>query len=171
MSNKYQALPGDIQELREGMNNSSDKEELRRFQAVYLRKVHNLSVKEISAITSFSADWVRHLHSNYRREGVKALLSKASGGRYHENMSLQDEEAFITPFLEKAKSGGILEVGQIHRAYEKAVGREVSSSVIYLLLHRHNWRKIAPRPRHPKADEVVQKAFKKTGQKSLEKRK
>lgn len=75
MSNKYQPLPGDIVELREGMNKSSDKEEFRRFQAIYLRKAHNLSVKEISEITCFSVGWIGQLHSTYRHEGVNGLFS------------------------------------------------------------------------------------------------
>jgi len=30
------------------------------------------------------------------------------------------------------------------------------------MLERHGWRKIAPRPSHPKADPQAQEAFKKT---------
>ena len=66
------------------------------------------------------------------------------GGRRNENMSSSEEDAFIKPFLESAKEGGILEVGRIHRAYEKELGREVKKSVVYLLLHRHNWRRLPP---------------------------
>jgi hypothetical protein len=32
---------------------------------------------------------------------------------------------------------------------------------IYRLLHRHRWRKLVPRPRHPKANAEEQATFKK----------
>jgi transposase len=38
----------------------------------------------------------------------------------------------------------------------------LARSTIYRLLERHGWRKVMPRPRHPKADVAAQAAFKKT---------
>jgi hypothetical protein len=37
----------------------------------------------------------------------------------------------------------------------------VARSTIYRLLGRHGWRKVVPRPRHPKTDLAAQSAFKK----------
>ena len=132
------------------MKKSKDKDEFRRFQAVWLRMAKGLSVEKISKITCYSKSWVRRLHSLYKNGGIEELAVSARGGRHNENMTLKEEEKFIAPFLEKGKAGGILEVSEIHRAYEKVMGRKVSTSVIYLLLHRNGWRKIAPRPQHPK---------------------
>jgi hypothetical protein len=36
-----------------------------------------------------------------------------------------------------------------------------SNSTVYNLLHRHGWRKLMPRPFHPKRDLAAQNAFKK----------
>jgi hypothetical protein len=47
-------------------------------------------------------------------------------------------------------------------AYEKAIGHATSDSTVYNLLHRHGWRKLMPRPFHPKRDVAAQNAFKKT---------
>jgi hypothetical protein len=47
--------------------------------------------------------------------------------------------------------------------HEQALGRKVPKSTVYRMLARHGWRKVVPRPRHPKFDAVVQTAFKKTG--------
>ena len=38
----------------------------------------------------------------------------------------------------------------------------MAESTIYRLLDRHGWRKLVPRPVHPKADLEEQAAFKKT---------
>ena len=51
---------------------------------------------------------------------------------------------------------------EIKAAFEAEVGKVVAKSTIYRMLERCNWRKIAPRLRHPKADLAAQAAFKKT---------
>ena len=61
-------------------------------------------------------------------------------------------------------NGQILEVGKVHDALCERTGRRIQRSVTYKLLHRHDWRKIVPRSRHPRADQEAQASFKKTGQ-------
>lgn len=170
MSNKYQSLSCNISELESRMRTSKNKDEFRRFQVVWLRASKGLSVNEIAAATCYSVSWIRQLHSIYRQEGIDAIALSEKGGRYNENMSESEEDAFIKPFLESAKEGGILEVSRIHRAYEKELGREVKKSTVYLMLHRHDWRKISPRPTHTKTDKDAQDTFKKTGLQSSKKR-
>ncbi len=67
-------------------------------------------------------------------------------------MSPEEEAAFLAPFFAQAQRGGILVVAPIKTAYEQALGRKVVGSTVYRLLARHGWRKIAPRPRHPKGN-------------------
>jgi hypothetical protein len=59
-------------------------------------------------------------------------------------------------------AGKIATVAQIQHAFEQLVSHEVDDSTIYRLLHRHQWRKLMPRARHPQADEEAQEQFKKT---------
>ena len=56
----------------------------------------------------------------------------------------------------------MLIVSSIHRDYEQEIGHKVPPSTIYRMLERHGWRKIVPRPSHPKADPESQASFKKT---------
>jgi transposase len=65
-------------------------------------------------------------------------------------------------FLKRAEQGRLLEVSRVKQAYEQVVGHGVPKSTVYRMLGRHGWRKLAPRPRHPQADEARQQAFKKT---------
>ena len=53
-------------------------------------------------------------------------------------------------------------IGEIKKAYEAKVGKEVAESTIYRLIARQGFRKIVPYKRHPKADVEEQEAFKKT---------
>jgi len=84
------------------------------------------------------------------------------GGRRRENLSHEREAELLKPFLESASHGGILVVGQIKPQLEAALGRTMALSSVYKLLHRHNWRKLAPDKRHPQSDPVAQDDWKKT---------
>ena len=79
--------------------------------------------------------------------------------------SADEERLFLSSFLKKSARGEILVVSEIKKAYEKAVGHRVPKSTIYRIVARHGWRKIAPRPRHPKGDAVLQEEFKKNSPK------
>ncbi|OGB30392.1 MAG: hypothetical protein A3F78_08805 [Burkholderiales bacterium RIFCSPLOWO2_12_FULL_61_40] len=69
------------------------------------------------------------------------------------------------PLRVQAREGGILVVGQIKPHLEEALGRPISLSSVYTLLHRHDWRKLAPDKRHPQSDPVAQEEWKKNSPK------
>ena len=68
----------------------------------------------------------------------------------------------IDSFKEKARRGQIATAIQIQQAYEQKCGFAVHKTTIYRLLERHQWRKIVPRPNHPKKDANAVDEFKKT---------
>ena len=69
------------------------------------------------------------------------------------------------PFLEQAATGGVLVVGQIKVALDARLGREAALASVYNLLHRHDWRKLAPDKRHPQSDLLAQEDWKKNSPK------
>jgi transposase len=77
---------------------------------------------------------------------------------------MDQERQFLLRFLDQASHGGVLIVSEIKRAFETLVGYKVAKTTIYRMLDRHGWRKIMPRPHHPKSDAKAQKGFKKTAQ-------
>jgi hypothetical protein len=77
-------------------------------------------------------------------------------------MTLSGEKALLACFAKAAGAGEMLNVHDLKAAYEQAIGHPTSNSTIYNLLNRHGWRKLTPRPFHPKRDIAAQKAFKKT---------
>jgi hypothetical protein len=84
-------------------------------------------------------------------------------------MNREEEERFLAPFLEKASKGGILVVSEIKEALDRRLGRKVALSSAYNLLHRHNWRKLAPDKRHPQSDIQIQDEWKKNSRTHLPK--
>jgi transposase len=170
MTNQYQAMVVDKAALADALRDAKDIGEYKRLQAVHLRDTLGMTVDAIALATGFSISHVKHIHSDFRRDGLKAVISKSKGGRYHEHQSVEEEEAFIAPFIEEAKAGHVLEVSRIHRALEESLGKKLRVQNTYNLLHRHGWRKITPRPKHPQGDPLAQEAFKKTGRTSSLKR-
>ena len=93
-------------------------------------------------------------------------MSKPKGGRHRQNLTVEQEKKLLLPFLQQAAAGGVLVVAPMPAAYEQALGRPVHPSVVYRALHRQGWRKIQPRPRHPKTNAAVQEEFKKSARPS-----
>lgn len=110
------------------------------------------------------------LHSRWKREGPHLFEIKKTGGRLRENLTLEEEKSLLEPFKKEGGEGGILDVKVIHEAYQKAIGKKIALSTTYRMLERHHWRKIMPRPRHPKGNLAAQEAFKKSGRRSLRER-
>lgn len=167
MANKYQAMVVDTFSIEVALRDAKDIGEYKRLQAVHLRNSLGLGVEDIALATGFSVSHVKHIHSAFRRDGLPAVISKNKGGRYHAHLTHVQEEAFIAQFIDIANAGHVLEVSKIHCALEEKIAKPLHVQITYRMLHRHGWRKIAPRPKHPSSDLVAQETFKKTGQKSL----
>jgi transposase len=131
-----------------------------RIQMVLLRE-GGMTQPAIAAAMGVSLSTVNRAHMAYDRDGIKALKPKPNGGRKHENMSLAEEKALLARFAKAAGAGEMLNIHHLKAAYEKAIGHSTSDSTVYNLLHRHGWRKLMPRPFHPKRDLAAQNAFKK----------
>ena len=99
--------------------------------------------------------------STYNRLGVAAVETAGKEGRRNEYLTLEEEEQFLAPYFARAEAGEITTTAEIWKAFESHVGHHVDDSTIYRLLNRHGWRKLMPRPRHPKADPQAQEQFKK----------
>jgi hypothetical protein len=84
-------------------------------------------------------------------------------------MTVEEEKAFLEPWVAEAEKGGVLIVPPIHKALEQACGRTIAPSTVYRLLARHGWRKIAPDTYHPKRDVAAQDDFKKNSAKQWRK--
>lgn len=166
MGKKVEFNPKQRAEIGNALKSAKSKEEYQRALCLCLRVEEGLGAKQIAKILGMSFGGVRNIHSKYLRRGGLILKNAPIGGRLHANLSLVEEKEFLAPFEKKAEKCGILVVSEIHRAYEKHFGTKEPASTIYRLLARQGWRKVAPRPSHPKADLSAQEAFKKTFQTS-----
>ena len=141
-------------------------EQLRQAQAVILPLRFAMSLEQTAEMTGLSASWVSMQRNRFiQGKAVGDGTVPARAGRRRQNFTLEEETAVLKPFLEQAREGGILVVDQIKRDLEQALGHPMSLSSVYTLLHRHNWRKLAPDKRHPQSDPVAQDEWKKNSSK------
>lgn len=109
-------------------------EGLRQAQAVVLPLEWGLSLEQTAQIIGVSVGWACQLRRRFvRTGGVPDSGRGRRGGRRHENMTPDEEVAFLAPFFEKAKAGGILVVGEIKRAMDVRLGRKVALASAYNL--------------------------------------
>jgi transposase len=132
-----------------------------RWGIIYHALIAPRKAEEIARDMGVSITTVRRVISTYNRLGLAALETPGKGGRRHEYMSVEQEHRFLQPFFAQAERGAIATAEQIQQAFEAEVKHEVHITSIYRLLARHGWRKLVPRPRHPKANAGEQDAFQK----------
>ena len=135
---------------------------VKRWMVIRHALVNPSSAKEIALNTGMAEQSVHNLIAAYNREGEKAVETKGKGQRQKANLTIEEEKEFLQPFFEKAEKGQITTAGEIKESLENALGHSVHKTTVYRLLDRHGWRKIAPRPAHPKTNKEEQEEFKKT---------
>jgi transposase len=131
-----------------------------RIQMVLLREA-GMTQPAIAEAMGVSLSTVNRAHMAFDWGGLAALAPKPRGGRIRENMTLAEEKALLARFAQAAGAGEMVNILDLKAAYEQAIGRPTSNSTIYNLLARHGWRKLMPRPHHPKRDLAAQDTFKK----------
>ena len=152
---------GQVRRLKTALRWKIPPEQRQRIQMVLLRE-SGMTQPLIAAAMGVSLSTVNRAHMAYDRGGLDALKPRPSGGRKRENMTLEEEKALLARFAKAAGAGEMLNIHDLKAAYEKAIGHETSNSTIYNLLARHSWRKLMPRPFHPKRNIAAQNSFKKT---------
>lgn len=156
MASMYVFSEEEITTIEKARKENKDKRVEARLKALELR-AKGATAKEVSEATGFHPASVTRLVAKYRDHGLEAITGNHYGGN-RRNMSVEEEAAILAPFRERAEKGEIIEVKEIEAAYQAAVDHPISASQIYFVLHRHGWRKIMPRSRHPKkaSDETIE---------------
>ena len=149
-----------IRELKTALRWKIPAGQRQRIQMVLLRE-SGMTQSAIAAAMGVSLSTVNRAHMAFDRGGIKALKPKPIGGRQRENMTLSEEEALLVRFGQAAGAGEMLNIHDLKAAYEQAIGHPTSNSTVYNLLARHGWRKLMPRPFHPRRDLAAQDDFKK----------
>jgi len=142
-------------------------DDLRCAQAVLLPAVLGATLEQTAAMLGVGRATVGRCQAKVRRHLTHpAELDPQWGGRRRAAMSVEEELEFLQPWAESATDGGMLIVAPLRAALAQRLGHPVTHSVVYRLLARHGWRKVAPDTRHPKSDPLTQEQWKKNSQMS-----
>jgi transposase len=144
---------------------TTDVTELRQALSILLPAYCGCTLEETAKVLGVGRATVPRLQAAFRLAardtGTPKRRAASWGGRRRALMSEQEEGEFLEPWARLAKEGRVLVLSPIRAALAQRLGRPVPASVVYRLLERHGWRKLAPDTRHPKSDPTVQEAWKK----------
>ena len=167
MSRPRRFDPLAIKRARTAVADAQSAEELRCAQAILLPALVGVTLDETAALLGVGRASVSRLQARFRQRGNRRkVLPRNWGGRRRALLTAAEEKAFLAPWVKQAKEGRMLVVSALRAAFAQRVGRPVAATVVYRMLERHGWRKVAPDTRHPKADLKTQKAWKKNSRKS-----
>jgi len=153
-----------VKRAQKAVAEASSLEELRAAQAVLLPATMDATLTQTAALLGVGRATVARLQASFRqlrKRGASGDKRRNWGGRRNALLTLAEEKEFLAPWLEQAKSGGMLVVSPMRAALAQRLGKTVKASVVYRLLERHGWRKVAPDTRHPKSDPEAQAEWKK----------
>src|SRR5579859_3501167 len=115
------------------------------WEIIYQALTTPRKAEDIARTVGVSASTVHRVIAAYNRVGVAAIKTPGKGGRRHQYLTLEQEHAFLQPFMARAAQGEITTVAEIHQALEERVGHPVNASTTYRLLNRQGWSKPSAR--------------------------
>ena len=157
--------PTDVARAQRAADTATTVDELRRAQAILLPALLGATLEQTASALGVGRATVPRLQAAFRERSINPDKARNWGGRRNSWMTLAEEREFLEPWLELAKSGNVLVVSPLRAALAERVGHPVKASLIYRMLERHGWRKVAPDTRHPKSSPAAQEAWKKNSRK------
>jgi transposase len=158
-----------VQLAKSVVGKTQDVNELRQAMSILLPAELGCTLEESASVLGVSRATIPRLQAKFRNRCPEVLTAQSTkmrwGGRRRSLMTLEEEKEFLRPWAEQASQGHVLVQSPIRAALSQRLGRPVAVSVVYNLLSRHGWRKIAPDTRHPKSDLKVQETWKKNSKK------
>ena len=116
---------GASQQLANALKQAKSKSEFQRVQCLWLRASLGLAADEVATAIGWQPTSVRRLQAQYLKEGKQVLPAVGRGGRRNQNLTVEQERQLLAEFQARAENAAMLEVSQMRRAYEDAVGHPV----------------------------------------------
>ena len=139
----------EYERIKEAVKKNKNKRVDKKLQVLIMRH-ENKGNEEISARTGYNVRYITTLMGQYKKQGLEEFI-RIKQTSHNRNMSVEQEAKVLAKFEEEADAGHELTVNQIRQGLESELGKETSVAYAYRVLKRHGWRKVMPRPKHPKA--------------------
>jgi len=123
--------------------------------------MQRMKESDVAKLMQVSKSTVGRVCAAYKLQGLKGLDFQYKGGNSRK-LPEAEEKRILSDLGVDAASGQFVRVSELLAKFEAASGVHYEYTAFYYLLRRHNWRKVVPRGRHPKAaDEATCEAAKK----------
>lgn len=149
------------EELKALLHRTSDRRTAQRMLVVLNAVIQPGLARDIAERVGVATQTVHNWMATYNKLGPRALFDKKPRKPAPKLLTDEEERSLIEPFIQKASRGQIATAPQLQAAIEDYLGFAIHHSTVYRLLERYEWRKVKPRPAHPKANPQAQEDFKK----------
>ncbi len=152
-----------IEAARASLKSAKTADQLRAAQSVLLPLELGLTLEQTAVAIGRSVGATCKMRTTYcavaagRRTPAKSKTTL----RNRAKATLEEEAAALDKVLHDAHLGGNVVIPRIKPLVEKALGKKMALSGLYRMLHRHDWRKLAPDTQHPKGDPQARELWKK----------
>jgi len=150
-----------VAKAQRAVKTTRDLDNFRSALAVLLPARVGLTLEVTAQLLGVGTASVNRMQTRFQTRRTAAAPLRNWGGRRQSLLTLQEEVEFLQPWAEQAQAAGLLVLAPIRAALAQRVGHPVKASVVWRLLARHGWRKVAPDTRHPKNEPRIMQAWKK----------
>lgn len=146
---KYIVTEEEYQAVKEAQKKNIHKRQDKLLEAVALR-YEGYTDWEIAYKLGWNRQSVSRMIKRFKEKGLKEYIQNHYKGN-HRNLSQAEEKAALDEVAALAAQGHLIGVEEIRSALEKRLGRESRTGYVYDVIHRHKWRQVMPRAKHPQA--------------------
>ena len=130
------------QQINEKVAAAKQKGLKKRWEIVRAALVNPRPVTAIAREMSVSPQRVLNVLLSYNQGGARAIETRRQGGgRNHSYLTVEEEQAFVSPFLKRVEAGEGVTFQEAKQAFEERVGREVNVATVFDLFARYGVRK------------------------------
>lgn len=151
-----------VEQLEQRYRQAQDPVARSQWQIVWLLAQGQPS-EQVVEMTGYSLTWIRTIARRYNADGEKGIGDRRQRNLGGPRLLSDEQEVELDRALEgAAPDGGLWTVVKVASWISARTGRVVGLGTGWRYLRRLDRRRYQPRPRHFKADEAAQQAFKKS---------
>lgn len=146
---RFQISEEEYKAIKQAEKETNDKNVSRRLRVLMLR-YEGQKVAKIAEMVGMRVNSISQLCRRYQEQGLEEF-KRNKYTSHRQALSVEEEEKILSRFEDAAEAGQEVTAREIKAAFDEVRGKDTGRGYIYALLRRHGWRKVTPRPKHPKA--------------------
>jgi transposase len=155
-----------LEELFRRYRGAEDPVAKAHFQVVWL-KAQGWRTGDVARCTGFKTDWVRRLVRRYNKDGPSSLGDRRASNGREPLLSEAQRQELLVALGQPAPDGGLWSSAKVAQWIAKRIGRKVWPQRGWVYLRDLGMSLQRPRPRHVKANQAAQEAWKKNSRGSF----